>query len=198
MRMMSKIPKKKLLPSDELNEFAEKLRQRTWVDENGRTRYRKDCSDIIDEMLDLFLLSYAMGSISANEDLDDETRMTTKDANNMVFTEIAGKTWDDRVREHYDNGDSVEDIIRVADSEMTRDFNGGVYDTAIASGIPCKKKWIAILDEKTRDSHFVLNGTVVGLNDRFNSISGDSALYPGGFASAEENCGCRCGIELIP
>lgn len=208
--MSKKIPKKKLLPVDELNAFAEELRKNSWTDLGGKTRYRKECEDIIDEMLDLFLLAYAMGEISADDDIlsimslrdnpnetRSERRLTTDDANRMIDKEIAGKMWSDRVREHYNNGDSVEDIIRVADTEMIRDFNGGAYDAAKLSGVSCKKKWIAILDERTRDSHYILSGTVVGIDEKFNSISGDSALYPGGFATPEENCNCRCGIEFI-
>ncbi len=215
------IPKKNLLPIDELNSFAESLRLSAYIDDNGKWRYRKDREDIIDEMLDLLLLAYARGELSAKDDIEGIAKNKPTSDRNRIFATIeaiekksggkehtekmessinktiAGKTWQERVEEHLGAGASPEEIIRVADTETVRDFNEGGYDYAGESGLKLKKKWVAILDERTRDTHFELDGVVVGLNDRFVSSSGDSALHPGGFETAAENCNCRCGIKYI-
>ena len=59
------------------------------------------------------------------------------------------------------------------------------------------KRWVAILDDRTRDTHFYLDGTEVPLDAYFYSYSGDKALYPHGFQTAAENCNCRCDLEVF-
>lgn len=215
------IAKKNLLPTDELNSFADSLRLSAYIDERGKWRYRKDDEDIIDELLDLLLLAYDRGRQSARDDIEeiaknkptedrkriiaimdaidtqideDERIMEMKDS---TFKTIDGKTWLERVEEYLATGRSPEDTIRVADTEVTRDFNAGAFDYGNKSGLNLKKQWIAILDERTRDTHFELDGVVVGMSDYFVSSSGDSALYPGDFETAAENCNCRCGIKYV-
>ena len=72
----------------------------------------------------------------------------------------------------------------------------GAYDAA-ANFPSAKKRWSAILDGKTRLTHDILDGTTVNVGEKFYSISGDSALFPGGFESAAENANCRCMIEYL-
>ena len=54
-----------ILPFDELNRFSDQIRQRY-----GEEKLKpEDAEDIIDELLDLFLLAYAMGNEVTNENL---------------------------------------------------------------------------------------------------------------------------------
>ena len=53
------------------------------------------------------------------------------------------------------------------------------------------KQWDATLDHKTRDSHRRLDGQIREVDEPF-EIDGKTAMYPGGFGRAEEDCNCRC------
>lgn len=53
------------------------------------------------------------------------------------------------------------------------------------------KQWDATLDGKTRDSHRRLDGQIREVDEPF-EIDGKTAMQPGGFGRAEEDCNCRC------
>lgn len=53
------------------------------------------------------------------------------------------------------------------------------------------KQWDATLDHKTRDTHRRLDGQIREVDEPF-EIDGKTAMYPGGFGRAEEDCNCRC------
>lgn len=82
---------------------------------------------------------------------------------------------------------------RVIRTEGNRNLNAGAQVERETSGVVKKKRWLATLDSSTRDTHQMLDGQTVGVNERF-SINGDTALYPGNFSSASENINCRCSI----
>lgn len=111
-----------------------------------------------------------------------------------VNLEIDGKTFRERITE-----DSTPDeVLRIIDTEAHRDYNTGVYDAAKVSGIPSlRKKWRTMMDDRVRDPHSYLEGVEVGIDDRFYTYTGDSALYPGGFGVPELDIGCRCVVELV-
>ena len=48
-----------ILPIDEINALEDRLAVHFEDGGKGRIKSRQDCEDIIDELLDLFLLSYA-------------------------------------------------------------------------------------------------------------------------------------------
>ena len=62
---------------------------------------------------------------------------------------------------------------------------------AKAKGADVVKQWDATLDGKTRDSHRMLDGQIREVDKPF-TIGNRSAMYPGGFGIAEEDCNCRC------
>ena len=93
--------------------------------------------------------------------------------------------------------DSQDGILRIIDTEAHRDYNTGVYDAGNESGEEgLMKEWRTRLDDKVRDAHAYLEGVKVGLNDRFYTYDGPSALYPGGFGDPALDCNCRCAITL--
>jgi hypothetical protein len=55
------------------------------------------------------------------------------------------------------------------------------------------KEWLAAF-QNTRDTHAELNGVVVGISELFVNSAG-SAMFPGDFGIASEDCGCMC-IEV--
>ena len=61
-----------------------------------------------------------------------------------------------------------------------------------------RKEWIARADEKTRDTHAELSGSIVRANEYFRTSSGVKLMYPGDpRAPAEEIINCRCYIRKI-
>lgn len=179
-----------ILPFDELNRFEATMRER-FAD---GVLAKEDEEDIIDEMLDLFLLAYAQGNSVTNANLSSDWTPTVDDAMKVVDEKVAGKTWRERVEEYFSSGGSVDDIVRIAETETHRDANTAALDTAKKAGAK-KKTWVTMGDEKVRDPHQYLNGITIGIDDEFITYDGGHAKAPGLFGVPELDINCRC--ELI-
>ena len=61
-------------------------------------------------------------------------------------------------------------------------------------GVKVKKRWVATLDERTRDSHQALDGDTIEVEERF----ANGLMYPGDpNGAASEVFNCRCKIIQI-
>ena len=132
-----------------------------------------------------------VGIVPFKDGLDDKA----------VLKEIAGENFRQRVEKVLgpvtDTEPVPEDLLRIVDTEAHRDYNTGVYEAAENSGISgIRKKWFTMADGRVRDTHDYLHGAVVGLDDRFYTFDGDSALYPGDFGNPDNNVNCRCWVTL--
>jgi len=188
-----------ILPIDEINALGEKLKSHFDDDGNGRIKSKQDCEDIIDEMLDLFLLSYANGAMATNGELGTEKMPSVDDMDSAVFAMVAGETWRDRVMGYYESGGTLYDIQRIAETDATRIYNQGAVDAVRANGAESsvQKRWRTMGDERVRDTHAYLEGMTVPFDSRFYTYDNDSAEYPGGFSLPENNINCRCVVEVI-
>jgi SPP1 gp7 family putative phage head morphogenesis protein len=89
--------------------------------------------------------------------------------------------------------------IRNARTAMTGAQNGGRLDSmkrAQGRGIEVKKGWLATLDGRTRDSHAVMDGEEVELDEKFSNglrFPGD----PNGRPAEVYNCRCRM-VHVFP
>ena len=214
-----------ILPFDEMNSFTTRLRA---MYPDGKLPPRKEAKeeeeDIIDEMLDLFLLAYAQGVEVTTENLtvlpfteipqgSAQTgrpggsaevqqraerlatyKPTIDDVMKVVNAEVAGKTWKDRTEDYFSNGGTVDDLIRIVETEVHRDANEAALSTAKRAGAT-KKTWVTMMDEKVRDTHQYLEMMSVGINEDFYTYDGDHAPAPGLFSLPENNINCRC--ELV-
>lgn len=180
-----------ILPFDEVNRFAEQLRERY---PDGKLVFSDDYEDILDELLDLFLLAYAMGNDITNASLSSDYEPTLDEVMETVDKKVAGKTWRERAEEYFANGGSVDDIVRIAETETHRDANEAALLTATKSGAQ-SKTWVTMLDDKVRFDHTELEGVTVPVDAYFYAADGSKALFPGGFGVPEQDCNCRC--ELI-
>lgn len=179
-----------ILPFDELNAF----RERTIARFASSALAPEDEEDIIDELLDLFLLAYAQGNEVTNANLASDWMPTIDDVMKTVDKEVAGKTWRQRVEDYFANGGTGEDIVRIADTETHRIANASALETARRGGAT-NKTWATMLDDKVRETHDYLEGVTVGIDDDFITFDGDKAPAPGLFSLAQNNVNCRC--ELI-
>lgn len=82
--------------------------------------------------------------------------------------------------------------LRNARTAVTGAQNAGrqdAYSAAVDAGVELGKKWIATLDNRTRHSHRMLDGEVVGCDDTFSN----GCRYPGDPEGApRETYNCRC------
>ena len=150
--------------------------------------------DIIDDLFSVVVLAYTRGNRDANEMLGTRIPVDINRMNEAIYWVIGGKTFADRAREHIHDEDPGR-LITLAESEYHRVYSAGGYDTANAAGKPVLKTWVTMLDDKVRETHDFLEGVTVPLNEKFNTIDGDSAYFPGGFSMAENNCNCRCLLQ---
>lgn len=178
-----------VLPFDELNRLADGIRERYGKD----TLQKRDEEDIIDELLDLFLLAYATGNEVTNNNLSSSYEPDVDEVMNVVDANVAGKTWRERVREYFDNGGTADDIIRIAETETHRIANEAALKTAKRSGAT-KKTWATMLDDRVRTDHDYLEGTTVGIDEEFYTWQGYHAPAPGLFGVPEEDVNCRCEL----
>ena len=179
-----------VLPFDELNRFADQIRQRY-----GKEKLKsEDAEDIIDELLDLFLLAYALGNEVTNENLSYNYQPTVDEALEVVDAKVAGKTWRERTEDYFANGGNVDDIVRIVETETHRIANTSALNTARKAGAT-KKTWVTMLDDRVRETHDYLEGVSVPIDEDFYTYDGDHASAPGLFDLAENNVNCRC--ELI-
>lgn len=177
-----------VLPFDELNRFDTQIRERFGKE---KLVFSDDYEDIIDMMLDLFLLAYAMGNSVTNNNLMSDYAPTLDDAMKVVDAKVAGKTWTERVKEYFDNGGTADDIVRIAETETHRIANTAALDTAKKAGAK-NKTWVTMLDDRVRTDHDYLEGTTVGIDEDFYTWQGYHAPAPGLFGVPEEDCNCRC------
>ena len=183
---------------DELDQFLVGFRTRNLARSEEISPEEED--DIIDELLDLYLLAWYEGSQDAARELLIEVEPSIEDARKAIDRPIEGKTFRDRVREYLNGemgqttGTPAEAIARVAETDSVRLYNEAGLSTAVKNGAT-KKTWRTMLDNRVRDAHAILEGQTVPV-DAYFYTDGDKALAPGQFSSADLNCGCRCRISF--
>ena len=188
-----------ILPIDEINALEDKLKPHFEDDGKGRIKSRQDAEDIIDELLDLFLIAYASGVTATSTELGTVRSPSVEDIDAAVFAKVAGETWKQRVMDYYDSGGTLYDIQRIAETDATRIYNQGALDTVSVNNAldGTVKRWVTMMDDRVRDTHSYLEGMEVPYNARFYTYDGDSAEAPGMFSLPENNINCRCVVEII-
>ena len=186
-----------ILPIDEINALEDKLKPH--FNEEGKIKSRQDAEDIIDELLDLFLLSYANGATATNSELGTAVMPPVAAVDAAVYAPVAGETWRDRVMGYYESGGSLYDIRRIAETDATRIYNQGAVDAVVVNGLQgsTSKRWQTMEDDRVRDSHSYLQGMVVPFDADFYTYDGDHAPFPGMFELPENSINCRCVVEII-
>ena len=184
---------------DELDQFLVGFRTRNLARSEEISPEEEE--DIIDELLDLYLLAWYEGSQDAARELLIEVEPSIEDAREAIDRPIEGKTFRDRVRE-YLNGDMgqttgtpAEAIARVAETDSVRLYNEAGLSTAVKGGAT-KKTWNTMGDNRVRDTHSPLQGQTVPIDADFYTWDNDKALAPGQFEKASNNVNCRCWLTF--
>lgn len=186
-----------ILPIDEINGFSKRIERHFGSD--GKIKSKEDAEDIIDELLDLLLLSYANGATATNTELGTAVMPPVEAVDEAVNKVIAGETWRDRVIGYYESGGTLYDIQKIAETDATRIYNEGALGAVVANNATAttSKRWATMLDDRVRDTHSYLEGMEVPFDAEFYSYDGDHAAAPGMFELPENNINCRCVIEVI-
>lgn len=91
-------------------------------------------------------------------------------------------------------------MLRNARTAFTGAQNAGRIEglhQAQRLGIEVKKKWLATLDDRTRDAHADLDGQIVDVDEPFDSELGP-IMYPGDPAADPANVyNCRCTLTYV-
>ena len=186
-----------LMPFDELNALRQSLVYGQYTDNDGKQRYVDTYADLEDEFEDILIMSYILGSRAAGEMLGIEPQMDASTLDKVINKKISGKTWRERLREQLDNGGTVEDIMRIAETESHRDTNEAIYEVAKGSGIQnLYKTWETMEDDRVREAHEEIQGQTVPFEDVFVTWDGHEARFPGDFDTAELNVNCRCYLSV--
>ena len=179
----------------------EVLREQVGADYSLPHEQRKELKrDRIDEILDMLIMAYVFGTEDADEELTVTESVVTDEMFATIWKDIADKNWEERISEYYEDPDStVEDIIRVVETDTNRIYNDAVNNVGEkveAKGTPVTKTWNTMLDDRVRDTHEYIESVTVPFSERFYTFDGDSARYPGDFADPSNNINCRCSITL--
>lgn len=173
------------------------------IEERKRNKKRR-----IDEILEMLIIAYMFGNESGNYMLSGEAEPTQDNEelpipirvdsmNGSIFRKIADKTWEERVSEYLDDeAGTVDEIIRVVDTDLNRVYNDSILDVGERADGTVMKTWETMMDDRVRDTHFLLQSVKIPVDARFYAWDGDSARYPGDFTLPENNINCRCRISL--
>lgn len=175
----------KYLPIDEFNALKQHF-------ETDKSTTKEQA---IDEVLDLLILAYVYGTKAVNEmfgtDIEPDLDLMQK----SIDKEYDGQGFADRIGIYFDEND-MQGLALVADTNMHRIFNEAIINTADATGRPYIKRWRTMDDDKVRDTHGYLHGMEVAAGEEFYTYTGAHAYYPGGFGTPQEDCNCRCVVEI--
>lgn len=85
----------------------------------------------------------------------------------------------------------------IARTETVGAFNGGTLEAwKQTDGLVKRKRWLASLDDRVRDTHAEANGQTVDLDEDF-EVGSARGPAPGQMGEAEEDCNCRCTIVAV-
>lgn len=99
----------------------------------------------------------------------------------------------------------VEDIwparaTTIARTEVGVAVNWAQFYTAINSGTPMTKEWLALDDDRTRDDHDLADGQIVPIDEPFR-VGDDELMFPmdeSRGADADQIINCRCSAVYRP
>lgn len=143
----------------------------------------EDTEDMLDYLID-----------TEQESIFPDSR--TSAMQRTIYEKIDGKTFEERIKE----GLSQEEYQRVLETEYHRVYNETALATAKrieqATGHSLSKTWRTVGDMRVRATHEPLEGLTKALDEKFYTIDGDEALFPGGFRNPANVINCRCWLDF--
>lgn len=184
---------------DELDRFLDGFRTENLAHSEEKPKQVEE--DIIDELLDLYLLAFYEGSKDAGKELMMDIEPSVEDAEGIINRKIDGKTFRDRVHDYMNGnmgettGTPTEAIARVAETDSVRIYNESKLNAGKKNGAT-QKTWHTMGDWRVRDTHTFLDGITIPVDAYFYTYTGEKALAPAQFGSAAEDVNCRCWLTV--
>lgn len=184
---------KYLLGFDELNQLIQAEFQASTLEELD---FERTFQNVVDDLYECLWIAYVNGMDTVSDMLDFPLAVDDFRREEVIYQEIDGMDFTDRVYEHLSEND-VSGLVSLAQSEYHRVFNTAMSDGADTASLSMNvvKTWVTVGDDKVRESHQYLEGVTIPIDEKFYTIDGDSAFYPSNFESAENNVNCRCFLE---
>lgn len=186
---MSEQIKKYVLAFDELNQLIQASYSET-------ADFETNVENVTEDLYTCLWVAYAKGMDAVSEMLDYAIVWDDSRREEVIYQEIDGMDFTDRVYEHLSQND-ISGLVTLAQSEYHRVFNTAMADGAdfVSLARIVTKTWVTVGDEKVRETHNYLEGVTIPVDEKFYTIDGDSALFPSDFTLAENNVNCRCILE---
>lgn len=133
--------------------------------------------------------------------ISETTRAAVKSVIQRAIDEEWGIPETARALSELYDGFKSRRAVLIARTEVVAASNAGAYFAARQLGVPMRKRWIATLDERTRDWHADAHGQERDIDEPF-EVHGELLMFPGDAtlgASAENIIQCRCtvGFEYV-
>ena len=164
----------------------------------AETLDHKDYKGLSEEVKKLFNLWIDEHGLELCKTINDTTKRELRKALSETILEGLGtaqqkKVLIDTAKDVFTKGKEWRAEL-IARTESCSTVNAGSNILYQSEGVQYKQ-WIAVQDNRTRDMHLVMDGTVIPMGDKFNMINGDLMEYPADpYGSAENVCNCRCSI----
>lgn len=137
----------------------------------------------------MLIMAYVFGVKDVSESLKEKISPDTDKMYSSVNKETAGESWKERLKK----AETGSEIERIFVTEAHRCFSDGQWDSA--EDRATHKTWITMDDDKVRDTHWVIDGLKLKINEYFFTLDGDKALKPYDFEFASNNINCRCRLK---
>lgn len=180
-----------MMPFDEISALTAEADRLKSPD---RATKKDEVDKYIDEVTDLFVMSYVFGTNELNDELGTNIEPDLTEMRAVIEEKFDDKDYRDRIREYMESG-TAYDIKRVVETDAHRVYNAAKFTGAKKSGAK-KKTWNCMMLPTSRDSHVYLDGVTIPMDAEFYSINGGSTLYPGQWGIAEEDCNCVCWLTF--
>lgn len=112
-----------------------------------------------------------------------------------IITDFLGKV-KDKITNLYSHIKENNFLTRIVKTET----HDALMESKIEAGRQAKenilKTWVTARDEKVRDSHNILDGVTLQLDEYFTSGLGNTALRPGEFNDPADDVNCRCSLLI--
>lgn len=185
-----------ILPFDEINAM---IRQE-FSEISGNSDVKETARRIKGVLLDYLIFAYRLGVQRTAGDLGIDIEDDIDEMYEIIFCRIGGETFEDRV-DRWVEEEAEGRLGVLAESEAHRVCESAGYSSAQRAvrenNITVGKRWETMQDDRVRDTHVYLQGTVVPLGEEFYTYDGDHAQYPGGFTLPENNVNCRCSTQYV-
>ena len=149
----------------------------------------------LDKKLVRSILKNPLDRIGWDERLRDNTASLSRTLKQELFSTLTrGLGYEEMAKVIKDKLEiGAGQSLRIARTEGHRVVEQGNLDAmkeAEALGVRQKKRWLATLDQRTRDIHQELDGTTIDTNDSFEDSEGGKGEAPGqmGRAGSDVNC----------